>query len=165
MRAQFIYEKFTEEGDPIRDMGIGIIKKLEKCILPKLFSSSTKKDKEYLKEFFGVSWEKLYYLGSVDDSEYPGDLELIDDKFVPGYEDKIKLFTNKKNKTFNKQYKDEYQSHLEGYVTKYGKIAKLKSVDETLCNAIEIFFIGDLNMAVELEIIKINWKELNYYYA
>ena len=32
MRAQFIYEKFTEEGDPISDMGIGLGDKFNKWL-------------------------------------------------------------------------------------------------------------------------------------
>jgi hypothetical protein len=31
MRAKFIYEKFTEDSDPIYDMGIGIKHDIEKC--------------------------------------------------------------------------------------------------------------------------------------
>jgi len=32
MRAKFIYEKFTEDSDPIQDMGIGMIQKIKKWI-------------------------------------------------------------------------------------------------------------------------------------
>ena len=32
MRARLIYEKFTEDSDPIRDMGIGMISKIEKWL-------------------------------------------------------------------------------------------------------------------------------------
>jgi hypothetical protein len=32
MRAKFIYEKFTDESDPIHDMGIGAVHELKDCV-------------------------------------------------------------------------------------------------------------------------------------
>jgi len=32
MRAKFIYEKFTDESDPIKDMGIGMLHRIEEWI-------------------------------------------------------------------------------------------------------------------------------------
>jgi hypothetical protein len=46
MRAKLVYEKFTESGDPIRDLGIGAVKHLNNILKP-------------LKTIKGFSWNNI----------------------------------------------------------------------------------------------------------
>jgi hypothetical protein len=153
VRAKFIYEKFEEHSDPIHDLGIGIKEKLKNSLLPRLLTYATKKDKIYLKEFFGVSWEQLYYLG---DSE---DIERIYNIYK--YREKIEKLIGNENKVYQKTYIDTYVSVFKGYKTEFGKIATLKSKPNY--GSKETYYIGDIEIAVKLGIMKIDWKKHNYH--
>jgi len=56
MRARLIIEKFTEESDPITDMGVGL-KNNPKILLPMVI-------KELKKYGINVRWEKSYEFGA-----------------------------------------------------------------------------------------------------
>jgi hypothetical protein len=71
MKAQFIFEKFAEESDPIRDMGIGQI--------------NVNKDFESYKEGYKFICKYLipYLIGSDDIRSILNSTETIEERFVP----------------------------------------------------------------------------------
>jgi len=69
MRAEFIYEKFKEESDPIKDMGIGVPGILEE--IEKIFKELVQKYKlDTSIDFFENGWYIGYSIQIPDDNSY-----------------------------------------------------------------------------------------------
>jgi hypothetical protein len=90
MKAKFIYEKFTEESDPIHDLGIGYIRKIKKWmkdpkIVMHLKSPFIRNDLKIDASYVDISNEEYKII-----PEYIK-FGRIEDKFICHFEDKEKI--------------------------------------------------------------------------
>lgn len=93
MRAQFIYEKFLEDSDPIEDLGIGLAKLKKEVIRLQLYHvlpGMSVSWKLIVENHFMLPENEIYYLG--DNKENDGD-----------YIDKIELKIKKSKKILEKE--------------------------------------------------------------
>jgi hypothetical protein len=145
MKAEFIYEKFTDESDPIRDMGIGMKSKYEKYSV-KTVLTLTDREKIILKQkFFKLSLEDLYFLGddSIENDKLMKKLYRITKKNNKIIEEKIFVYRSRIDSFGN------YQSEKEKFIfyeTRIGKILVIR------CNSNNTY-IGDLNTAVNVDLL------------
>ena len=139
MRAKFIYEKFTQDSDPIEDLDIGFYKILEKHSIKYKFQGGTEKDIEVLEQFFQKSAKKIYFLGESQFSLKPGS-EIFK---------KIQSMTKLENAIFHEEYIDSYKTSVFGFKTKNGKILYMES--KKTYSSISYYF-GDVEMAIYLNL-------------
>jgi len=155
---EYINEKFSEGGDPVRQMGIGLKTLLKEFEIVKVLDYLPKESSEVIAQLFGESLEDLYYLGN---SEYS--------KNIFHRRELKKLLKDKKPiRKFKAHFKetpadDIHEEYFELYDTSVGKIMKMYDVGyspaySSTAEDAEVTYIGDLEAAGNLDIL--NKQEL-----
>jgi hypothetical protein len=130
MRAKFIYEKFTEESDPIRDLGIGVEKFYRDYEIEKTFDSIKERE---LNKFKKLLESQKVYLITVDNED---DISKID-KLIQHY-------TGYKGEYKDPYRKGNFKINYCLYKTLEGRIARIEENEGN-------FYIGDLGIAVKFK--------------
>jgi hypothetical protein len=137
VREHIIFEKFIEDSDPIEDMGIGIIKKLDVFLILKqnnvCFMSH---ELNILKTYFEDDLSKVYLLSEpYFRGDKKDDFSIFCKRTIHKIISKLKIY----KRTFvNSYYYDLYQTSI-------GKICNLHLSENE-----EYYFLSDLSAAVNL---------------
>jgi len=149
MRAKFIYEKFVEDSDPIKDLGIGLEKKYEKYILYRIPIVMSDENELKLLNFFNVkSFKNIYWLG---------DTAINNDYEKTIYFDKLNKFISHnaihKKPLMNTLFlfrKFNMRDVLRCFETPIGKIATLE-YREGYSRFICVSYFGDLQIIAHID--------------
>lgn len=141
MKAKFIYEKFTQDTDPIRDLGIGVPKKLKSNYTRATrLTGVNDVERKIIEDFFKSDVSDQYFLGSEFNTSSKERKNL---NFLKKLLDKEKIIYKKTCKSYRGNIPTT--SYFSGYVTKYGKILVLKT-HSSMTN----YYIGEADIAIKL---------------
>lgn len=150
-KNESVNEKFSEDSDPIKDMGIGLehIKKQYKwLILPHYLDGLTKTDKNKVKKAMNAKSDDLFYLGEKNSS-------FKKSAFIKVYILRIKRLIEKAPVMYKEEYveyindKGDITTIITSYDTKIGKIGTFEYTDPFFKEIIQYF--GDVDALLTLK--------------
>lgn len=143
--------RFERGKDPKEAMGIGVKKRLEPYLMPKIFSNMDPKELDYILNTIGLPEDEIYYFGD-NDLHYRYE-EYFDD--IIGIIGEGKQFATNTFKDDDSDYPEE--TIMSFYETPYGKIVDMRIPGYLGGSKDYHSYAGDAAMALHLDILGKSW--------